>query len=360
MKKRRTVSLIQCAVFVVSSVVGLLLGSTLAVAEAMPIGMRAILPENQQSQATYFDLKMSPNQVQTIEIELSNNSEEDVPVHVTVNPGQTNDNGVIIYSESDRDNRLESRKVSLSDITQLDETVTIPARGTSRVPIELTMPSTPFEGMVIGGVYVTLANQEEVIPSEQADNPMAVINKFEYNLGIKLTETDDDVTPDMILKGIKPSQVLSRNTLKVHLENPTPTVIDEIKYEATVYKKNQTEAEKTTVKTDYRLAPTSDFNLGISWGDQPFEAGSYRLVLTANSQKTQQGWEWEEDFEITREEADKLNKQAIGLEEKPFNWMWIIVGVFAAIVLVLLILLSRSKHKQTQEKKRVSRKRKRR
>ncbi len=360
MRNRRTVPLIQGAMLIVSGLVALLVGATLSFAEGMPIGMRAILPDNQQSQATYFDLKMSPNQVQTIEIELTNNSEEDVPVHVTVNPGQTNDNGVIIYSESDKDHRLESRTVSLSDITEVDETVTIPAQGASRVPIELKMPSTPFEGMVIGGIYVTLANQEEVVPSEQSDNPMAVINKFEYNLGIKLTESDEDVMPDILLKGITPSQVLSRNTLKVTLENPTPTVIDEIKYDATVYKKNQTESDKRAVKTDYRLAPTSDFNLGISWGDQPFEAGSYRLVLTADSQKTQQHWEWEEDFEITREEADKLNKQAIGLAETPFNWMWVIIGVFAAIVIVLLVLLSRSKRKQASSKKKSSRKRKKR
>ncbi len=340
-------------ILVVSS---LSLGQLLAVADGMPIGIKTILPENQRTKATYFDLRMEPGQHQTIEIALSNVSDEEVKVHLKTNPAQTNDNGVIIYSESDKDNRLASRTISFSDITNVDEDVVIAAKTTKQVPIELQMPKESFDGIVLGGIHVTIAENEESNETMD-DRQMAVINKFEYSVGVLLSETDSIPTSDMLLKKVAASQVLSRNVIKVNLENPTMSLIDDIRYRSKIYKKGQTDVYLESVHTGYRLAPTSDFNLGIQMDRKKFEAGTYQLKLTAKSEKTQQEWQWDEEFVITREEAKEFNEQAIDIEENTFNWLWIVLILMVLIVILLIIFIRQLSKKNARQKKKMKRKR---
>lgn len=333
----------------------LIVGQLSVIADGMPIGIKAILPDNQRSKATYFDLRMEPGQQQTIEIVLTNTSDEEVTVHIKTNPGQTNDNGVIIYSESDKDNRLPSRVISFSDIANVDEDLVIAAKETKQFPIELKMPKESFDGIILGGIHVSVADKDE--QEEVTDRQMAVVNKFEYSLGIRLTETDKMPISDILLKKVQASQVLSRNVIKVTLENPTMSLIEDIRYSAKIYKKGQTDVYLESVHTGYRLAPTSEFKLGIQMDNKKFEAGTYQLKLNATSEKSQQEWKWDEEFVITREEAKKLNEQAIDIEENPFNWMWIVLILMGLIVILLILFIWQLRKKDSKKKKKSKRKR---
>ncbi len=59
------------------------------------------IPENQVDKSkTYFDLKMAPGAKQTVEIQLRNDTDEDITIENTVNSATTNLNGVVEYRQT--------------------------------------------------------------------------------------------------------------------------------------------------------------------------------------------------------------------------------------------------------------------
>lgn len=54
-------------------------------------------PENQKQDIGYFDLRMNPDQKQTVQIVLKNPTDQEITVEVSLNGAKTNMNGVIEY-----------------------------------------------------------------------------------------------------------------------------------------------------------------------------------------------------------------------------------------------------------------------
>ena len=60
---------------------------------------KAILPDNQRTKETsYFDLRVAPNQTQKLQIELTNQTANDITVLASANAAITNDNGGRLFS----------------------------------------------------------------------------------------------------------------------------------------------------------------------------------------------------------------------------------------------------------------------
>ena len=63
---------------------------------------KAILPDNQRTKETsYFDLRVAPNQTQKLQIELTNQTANDITVLASANAAITNDNGLADYSHAE-------------------------------------------------------------------------------------------------------------------------------------------------------------------------------------------------------------------------------------------------------------------
>lgn len=76
-------------------------------ASEINFNVKAILPENQRSkEISYFDLRVVPGETQTLSVELTNDTEEDVTVYASANSAITNDNGIVDYSYNDAKKRF--------------------------------------------------------------------------------------------------------------------------------------------------------------------------------------------------------------------------------------------------------------
>lgn len=65
------------------------------------LGIKPVFPENQIDKAIgYFDLLVAPEQNQTLEVIISNSSDEERTFEVSVNPAVTSDGGTIDYSQN--------------------------------------------------------------------------------------------------------------------------------------------------------------------------------------------------------------------------------------------------------------------
>ncbi len=310
-------------------------------------GVQAEIPENQiDKKQTYFDLQMSAGKKETIYVDVSNPTNSKVTVEVEVNSATTNDNGIIDYSEGNK-KPDKTLKYDMKDIVKYDKEFQLAPKETKKVPIEIIMPETTYDGIILGGINFKQKETEVSATENEEKDKSMVENRYSYIIGLKLTETTNEVTPDMKLKSIKPGQYNYANYVKVNLQNPTSTMISNLKIDGKVYKDGSKEVLHETKKEKLSMAPNSNFNYMIDWGNQAFKSGDYRLKMTATDGV--HTWKWDEQFTIDKKDAQKYNNRAVNLE-KDYTWLYIVLGVIGLLLLLLLVfLLGRRSSKKKEQ-----------
>ncbi|HCM89371.1 MULTISPECIES: DUF916 and DUF3324 domain-containing protein [Vagococcus] len=300
-----------------------------------PLSISAILPENQiNKNVGYYDLKMEPNQEQILDLEISNLTKETKKIKAEINNATTNDVGVIDYSNKEDDfKKDDSLKLSLEDIAAVNKSMTIKPFSKETIKIKLKMPENNFKGIIVGAVRIF---EEEDTGDKKADSDLQMRNRTVYTTGINLRESETKIDAELNLIKAFADQENGNNYVKINIQNNQPVVLENITYSAEVFEKGNSKPLHQQNESNYRFAPQSNFNFKVDWENEPFKAGKYVVHMVAQSKDTQQKWEWNQDFEITKEEADKFNKTNQNIKEKK-NYTYIYVGVFIAILLIATI-----------------------
>lgn len=312
-----------------------------------------VFPENQHSDQGYFDLRMTPSQKQTVQIKLVNMSKEaPVTINVQRNTVKTNSNGVLEYGP----NTIKADKsanVDFDSLVTVPESVTLEKGETKMLDIEIQMPEESFDGVVAGGIQ--LQKQETEAEKKEEAKKTGVVNKYAFLVGLVLSETDAVVEPEITFNSIYPDLSNYRNAIFVNFSNTQRTFIGDLSVEFEVRKKSSSTILYDTKKTDMKMAPTSMMNFPLLLNGNEMQAGNYTgHVLVSSGDKR---WEWEQDFEITKEEADKFNKQDVSLvQDKGLNWkivFLIVVGVLVVVGVIIAIIYfsKKKKRKVTKQKK---------
>ncbi|TRM09238.1 DUF916 and DUF3324 domain-containing protein [Lentibacillus cibarius] len=291
----------------------------------------AQLPENQlDTDHSYFDLRMHPGQQQDIQTIIYNHEQNDITVKVSVYNAFTNSNGLIVYE--DREETDPSLKHPITDLVSLKEKkVTIPAEKSVSVTASLDMPEEEFDGIKLGGLHF-----EKVPDDEIASKGVNVQNKYAYVIGLQLSENNNEVTPKLQLRSVKPTVENHRTAVVAKLRNIQPALAENMRIRGKVFKKKGEKPIKELEKANVNMAPNSDMDVVIDWENNPLEEGYYRLELQASNEKDE--WKWEKVFTIG-EEAKDFNKEAVELETNNNRKAWYIAGISVLIIIILILLV---------------------
>lgn len=310
-------------------------------------------PENQLEQNIgYFKLKMSQGQAQTLNITLSNPGAEPVTVNIGVNGAKTNQNGVIEYGDSEIENDL-SLKFDFTDIVSGPESVELAPGETKVIDLMIQMPETRTEGVIAGGIQLMQADQEGNVTS---DGGSRIINQYAYVVGVLLQEAEEIPVPDLKLNEVYAGQNNYRNTIFVNFSNVIPAYLNDMIVETQINAKGNETVLYERKQTAMRMAPNTFIDFPVSMNGERMAAGTYvaNILVTSGEQR----WQWTEEFEISREDADKFNERDVGLvQEKGLNWLLIfliVVGVLIVIGIVygVLVLLRKKKEEEKKQKRR--------
>lgn len=353
MKTNKLVVLLFGIGVILSGALGL---TTIGYADSTPLSVKAILPDNQHNkEVSYYHLMMKAGQKQEIDLQLFNSSDKETTAEITLTAATTNNNGTIDYN-------LPSKEIDKSllypfpSIATTPKEVKIPANSDITTKIAIEMPMEEYSGMILGGINVKVKKEKVEEKKEKSSGGMKIENEMNYSIGVVLVENEETVKTDMTLERVFASQVMGNNTTKATLRNPTAAVMENVTIEAKIYAKGSDAVLYETKQEGYRMAPNSSFDFGVPIGNERYKAGEYRIKLTATSdpKKPEDGekqvWEFDESFTIKREEADKLNAEAIDL---PTDYLpYIIMGGIALLVviaLIVFIVIVKRKKKQAKE-----------
>ena len=296
-------------------------------------------PETNEVQSSYYDFNVTPEENKKIAIRVFNSSNQEMDFNIELNDATTNDNGITSYlAEDERDSTL---KLGFSDIAKIKEsTVTIPANSSEDVPINITVPKEPFEGVILGGIRVTNSENKDSKEEKKA----GVTSKVAYTVGVVMRESETVIKPEIKLNGVSADQRDYRNYISANLQNIKPTMVKSLEVKAEVYSKNN----KLMYRTDrdgMRMAPNSNFNFGISLEDQKLIPGMYTLKLSGEADGVP--FSFEQKFEITKKEANKYNKNAVFVADNTsINVVWYFVaGIILAATIIVLFIRKRRREK---------------
>lgn len=323
-----------------------------AMASSPDFTVQAILPESQiNPDVSYFDLKLAPSQKEILEVEIKNNSDHSMELDIAANTAVTNMNGVIDYSVTNQEPD-DSLEVPFSKIAKLESNqVTVASNETKKISISIEMPETPIKGILLGGVTISEK-------PEDGESTSQVTNMFSYSLAVVISQESTKLDSLLKLRGVTVDQRNRRSVVVASIQNPIAKIMNDVVVEAKVYKKNQTDPIYYTKRADMRMAPNSTLNFGVTTNDKKLQAGLYRLELVASSEED--SWTFEEEFEITSEQANKLNETAVNLAtDNTTMYLWIAGSVILVLLLVTVFLvLNISKKKKTKTKKKSKSKKK--
>ncbi|WP_207696210.1 hypothetical protein DOK67_0002059 [Enterococcus sp. DIV0212c] len=303
-----------------------------AMAADMDYSVSAKIPENQIDKSqSYFDLKVKPGDKQELVLNVTNSGDKEININVVPNVATTNQNGVIDFSEKDRE--IDSTlKYPITKILSKAQKVTVAPFEKKEVIFKLEMPKEEIPGRIVGGFYI---NKEEKEDKSKQSSGVQITNKYAMVVGLQLRENDEKIAPEMTLNDIKPSLINYRTSVTANLQNTKPTFLNGLKVVAKVSKKGSTEILHETTKEAMDMAPNSNFDFPINWDNQELVAGKYTMNLVASNKDDE--WTFKKDFEITAKESKKLNDEAVELVKAPNYWM--IGGIIAAIVVSLVIVI---------------------
>lgn len=313
--------------------------------------VQAVLPENQvNDRIGYYHLLMEPEQQQTIQVRIVNTSAEKQTYKVEVINAATNRNGLITYDERDKEPD-ESMKLPITEVAKpKHKEVSVEAYSEGQAEIDLQTPTEPFQGILLGGVRISLKSDE----TEEESKGMSVKNTYGYAIGLVLTE--QEIAPvygetELKLVKLQPEIDYGSKVLEASIQNPHPEAMQKLVAEGKIVRKGQKKALADNKLENVKIAPNSVFPFQVDWGMQEVAAGDYTFIGKIKGQtKT---WDFKEDFTITREMAKKMNEQTAFRIFIPNWWMisFYVMGTVTAVVTAWLVIrfVKRKKGRELHE-----------
>lgn len=310
--------------------------------------VKAVIPNNQiDKDKTYFDLRVTPNQIQDIAIEIHNVSTSPITVHISINDASTNSAGEVEYQSSGTS--AESLQYSLPEIIYLEEEeLVVPQNSMVEVQGKLTVPENKFDGELIGGIVITKQNNRI-----ESSNSPSITNVYSYVVGIRLTESDISVSADLNLLEVRMSLENNRPSIIHSINNVSPGLLDKSFMQIEVMHKGDNEPKWIDSQPHLRMAPSSVMHYNMYVSADTMEAGTYISKVRVRNEN--QEWIFEQDFVIQAEEIKILQNTKTTAQVNNHRVEKVLLvssGMVALLIIYLLYIMFKNvrKHLNTSLK----------
>lgn len=295
--------------------------------------VRANIPENQiDKHVNYFDLRMHPEQIQELSVEVTNESDAPISVLVKAISASTSQNGIIDYTTPDvQDKTLQLPFSSIATVEK--STLVIPAKTTETARITITMPDEVFDGVVLGGLLFTRELEENTESQGTSIN-----NQFRYIIGVKLSETDTTILPQFEIVEVVPENVNYRPAITHRIRNTQAAIVKNMDIEISILDhKNNLYATANMHGAD--MAPNSVLPFAVNPDGGKLKPGNY----LSNIHLVHEGevFDFQVEFTVDAEEAVIINSNSI--TKTPSNAILYFLLVIIVILVISVIILLRKR-----------------
>jgi len=250
----------------------------------VPFSVEPVIPDNQASGVSYFDLTLQSGQEQDLEVILTNSSDQPIEIVVKAHSGVTNANGIIVY-----DGSLPTVKsydsIIFDEMVKIEnDRVTVPANGEAKAVIHVKAPEDNFDGLILGGLHFLLE-----APENDENSGVSIQNQYAYVIGVNIREEGNTtkVEADLEVEKIEAEEVYGQPGVVVYLNNLAPAIISNADVLAEIFPANQLDTPVAKREASmFSVAPSLAFNFPIELTEgEELAEGDYVLKISLKSNK---------------------------------------------------------------------------
>lgn len=281
---------------------------------------------------TYYDLKVTPGQTETIKFKINNNDTTGHTYSVAINRATTDVNGVIDYTRNNvkPDSDL---KYNIEKLVTYPKKVSVAAKSSKEVAVKLQMPNGNFSGELLGGILVDENDQV----NNKAPKGVTLKSKYDYVIGLQLQQGTAAVKSDLKLDKVYETSQKGQIYLDDDLDNDVPKLEKNVSIKARVTPVNSNKTILSANKKNMSLAPDSDFNYPVDINtttgtkrNNRLKPGTYVMYLDAKANNGQNLWNFKRKFTISKVQNKHVNKVAPNNADAK----WLVIGIVAALIAV--------------------------
>lgn len=316
--------------------------------EEVGFAVNANLPENQKNAGvSYFDLRMEPGQQQELTIEVYNENSDEIKVKVEAVSASTNANGNIDYKTSGI--KDETLKTPFSEISEIKAPVlTIPGKQSRTAAVNVKMPEKEYDGVILGGIILTQVKEDtetQQTNEQQSQQGVYINNEYSYVLGVKLSETEKEISPEFQGIEAKPELMNYRVNIVHYIRNSEAAIAKETEISIDIY----SQKEQQVIKSDQKvidMAPNSVMPYAVSWGGE-IAPGKYVSNVTMKQGEYEQKFEL--PFEVSAQTAQQINNESVEVKQMIPWWVVLMIALIIILLVIIIVLLAAAKQKKKKD-----------
>lgn len=311
--------------------------------EEMGFSVESVIPENQVDRTkTYFHLSVDPEQKQTIQVKLKSLQDTAVTIQIKVHDAVSSSIGAIDYAKDNPklDRSLTHPITELVKIKGNNQEVTLKNKEEKTIEFEITPPKDSFSGVKLGSIRFLKKN-------EQAEkNKSGLIPQYARVIAVMLTEDEEPFNQgaELHLKRVGLQLSNGQKVIAARIQNDQPKVLQEMTIQGSVRRKDEKKTLAKHKMDNFSVAPNSNFDFEIPLGLEKFEADTY--VFTGKAEGDGRTWEWDKEFTVGKEQADKINDETVYKVQIPAWVPWTALALISGFIGLLFYLF----HRQQQWK----------
>lgn len=274
------------------------------------------------SKLGYFNLKVKPNQQQTLQIKVINPTAQKITIKTAVNNAQTTSQGQTTYLIPPTSQQTRLIKQPLSQLIVGPETIRLAPGESKWVRFKLTMSQQPLVGQSVGALVL----------SSTATTAGSFKNRYVYAVGVTLNgqPLKKQSMNRLQLPNVKVGLVQHKPALRFAIDNPDPTFLKkgylriQLKHQRFGFYGYSLNLKKM------QIAPQSQFWANSMLGGRRLVAGTYRMTMTFKSQQYQQTVH--KTVRISHNQARYINQHNAAYQKRLRRWL---IGGGLSVILVI-------------------------
>ena len=331
MKKKNNSILILLILFFAFLINGKIVNADVGTFEVSPV-----MPINQKKNVEgWFNVQVKPGEVQTFQINVKNLSSKEIKVKATPTNAMTAESGEIVYPTG-KVKTDPSLKYQFPKLTQKPQIIKIPVGGTRLFTFTVKVPKESNNQLIMGGFNFKPVDDK---PSKQViqkdkKKKVQIKNYYSYNIASVLS-VGKEPSPNLKITGVAPGLQNTFVAFGAQIQNDQPNYVSNMSVKAKVTRKDSKKVVAKRDQSNMSMAANSNFTYYMQVGDYRIVPGVYHLDLSAEGSGKK--WKFSRDFEVSRKEANELNR-ANFLLPKSKLWLYILIGVVLLILVIAIVV----------------------
>ena len=310
-------------------------------AGAKPDVTYTIVPELTSDQVDksvgYFDLKVTPNQKLQAKFKINNNDTKTHTYSVMVNRAATDTNGVIVYNEHDLKDG-PSLKYDIEKLVTYPKQVTVNAKSSQEVTVNINAPAGNFDGVLLGGILIEQNNQV----SKNNSKGVTLKNKYNYVLGLQLRQNTDTIQPDLKLNRVYEDTENGQISVNALIGNDVPRLVQKVDIKAEITpENNKKDVILQSSKSNMSIAPNSYFTYPVNVNtvvgankNKRLKPGTYMMYLNVQANNGKNVWKLQRRFTVTGKQSQAINRKTPVNNANKANGA--LIGGIAALIIIII------------------------